>query len=172
MNSALLGHYALTLYRTLTRQRLYAALNVLGLAVGIAVFLVLWLDVRFETSFDRWISHADQIYLVETKLEGLGSAGSTMGATLDELRADYPQLVGTRYWPQGATIGEGSRTTSAQVDIVDPGFFKVFDLPLVGGDEAAIFRAPNDLLLTQGEARKYFGATNPLGHMTMRRPGP
>ena len=44
----MLGHYALTLYRSLTRHRLYAAINVLGLAVGVAVFLVLALDVRFE----------------------------------------------------------------------------------------------------------------------------
>ena len=55
-------HALLTLYRSLTRHRLYAALNILGLAVGIAVFLVLWLDVRFETSFERWIPNARNVY--------------------------------------------------------------------------------------------------------------
>ncbi len=47
------GHYLLTFYRSLSHHRLYAALNALGLAIGIAVFLALWLDVRFETSFDK-----------------------------------------------------------------------------------------------------------------------
>ena len=60
----MLSHYLLTLYRSLTRQWLYAALNVLGLAVGIAVFLVLMLDVRFETSFDDWIPDAANIYRI------------------------------------------------------------------------------------------------------------
>ena len=62
----MLAHYLVSLYRSLTRHRLYAALNVLGLAVGIAVFLVLWLDVQFETSFERWIPDASQIYELRT----------------------------------------------------------------------------------------------------------
>ena len=56
------AHYLLTLYRSMARHRLYAALNVLGLAVGIAVFLILWLNVCFETSFDRWIPDSSNLY--------------------------------------------------------------------------------------------------------------
>jgi putative ABC transport system permease protein len=169
MNSpALLGHYALTLYRVLTRQRLYAALNILGLAVGVAVFLVLWLDVRFETGFERCIPHADQIYLVQSRIAGMGRTPATMGATLEELRSDYPQLVGTRYWGQSATIRQGGQITSEQLEVVDPDFFKVFDLPLIAGDKATIFRAPDDLILTRAKATHYFGSANPLGqHLTI-----
>src|SRR5580658_4793701 len=106
-------HYILTFYRAMTRHRLYAALNVLGLAVGIAVFLVLWLDVRFETSFEQWIPNARSIYVVRTVWSGqysaLGANSYTMGGTLDELRGDYPQLVGTRVWPQGGTVRQGAQ---------------------------------------------------------------
>src|SRR5260221_6403547 len=56
------GNYALSLYRNLSRRWLYAGINVLGLALGIAVFGVLALVVRFETSFDRWIPGAQDIY--------------------------------------------------------------------------------------------------------------
>ena len=53
------GHALLTLYRSLTRHRLYAALNILGLAVGIAVFLVLVSRrAGSRTGFDRWIPEA------------------------------------------------------------------------------------------------------------------
>ena len=56
----------LSLYRSLTRHKLYAALNIGGLAVGIAVFLVLGLYVRFETSFEKWLPDHDKIYVVQT----------------------------------------------------------------------------------------------------------
>jgi len=163
---AVLNHYLLNLYRSLIRHRLYAALNVLGLAVGIAVFLVLMLDVRFETRFERWIPDASQIYIVRTSFIQSGGAGefyATMGGFLDELRGDYPQIVGTRYWDQAATIREGGRATAEQVDVVDPTFFKVFDLPMARGDKATLLNSPDQLVLTQAKARRYFGAADPIG---------
>jgi putative ABC transport system permease protein len=159
----MLNHYLLTLYRSLTRHRLYAALNVLGLAVGIAVFLVLILDVRFETGFERWLPHSDQVYLVRTWAIGIGAGGATMGAALDELRGDYPQLVGTRDWSQAATVRQGGRVTAEALEVVDPNFFQVFDLPLAAGDKKTIFRAPDDLILTRSKARQYFGSSDPIG---------
>jgi len=92
------AHHLLTFYRSLTRHRLYAALNVIGLAIGIAVFLALWLDVRFETSFEQWIPDARSIYLIHMFVPGQEPFRDTMGGALDELRGDYPQVVGTRDW--------------------------------------------------------------------------
>ncbi|MGC1301235.1 MAG: ABC transporter permease [Caulobacteraceae bacterium] len=163
----MLGHYLLTLYRALTRHRLYAALNVLGLAVGIAVFLVLWLDVRFETGFERWIPNADQIYAIRSawigKDAGPPSTGATMGVLLDQLRADYPQLVGARVLNSGGAIREGSHVTTESLNAVDPDFFKVFDLPLIAGDKATLLSSPRDIVLSQSKARQYFGSGNPIG---------
>jgi putative ABC transport system permease protein len=166
------GHYLLAFYRSMTRHRLYAALNVFGLAVGIAVFLVLWLDVRFQTSFERWIPDARSIYLVRSIWHGeysaYGAHDASMGATLDELQGDYPQLVGTRIWYQSATVRQGAQATSELVDVVDPSFFKVFDLPLAAGDKAGLLGAPDEVVLTQEKAKTYFGATNPIGkHLTL-----
>ena len=161
------SHYLLTLYRSLTRHRLYAALNVLGLAVGVSVFLVLWLDVRFETSFEKWIPDASQLYVVGTlwkkHSDAMADSTSTMGGTLEELRADYPQLVGTRIWPRGGTTRRGAEVTPEHVDVVDPNFFKVFELPLVEGDPSVALAAPDGVVLTQAEARRYFGAADPMG---------
>ena len=85
------ANWILTLYRSVARHRLYAAINVLGLALGVAVFLVLMLAVRFETSFEAWITHADQIYVLRSKDVILGAwCPGMMGAFLNELRADDP----------------------------------------------------------------------------------
>jgi putative ABC transport system permease protein len=158
------GHYLLTLYRVLTRQRLYAALNILGLAVGVAVFLVLWLDVRFETGFERWIPHSDQIYTIRTgNLGDHNPTGFTMGGLLDVLKGDYPQLVATRVWDQSSGVRQGSRITAEKVELVDPGFLKVFDLPLVEGDATSALQAPDEVLISRSRARRYFGSADPIG---------
>jgi len=160
-------HALLTLYRSLTKHRLYATLNILGLAVGIAVFLVLALYVRFETSFERWIPNASQIYVVRTiwTLTGevIPPSDATMGGLLDELRGDYPQLSGTRMWDARVTIRQGSQVTTEQLELVDPSFFKVFDLPMAAGDKASLLHRPDDLMVSQTLAKKYFGSANPVG---------
>jgi putative ABC transport system permease protein len=163
----MLTHYLLTLYRSLSRHRLYAAINVLSLAVGIAVFLVLFLDVRFETSFERWIPNVSQIYVIRTSgegpLSGVGSSEGTMGDLLDELRAENPGLIGTRMWGTAATVRQGGRVSGEQLDEVDRSFFQVFDLPLVAGEKARLFTRPDDLVLTAAKARQYFGDADPIG---------
>ena len=161
------GHALLTLYRSLTRHRLYAALNILGLAVGIAVFLVLSLYVAFETSFERWIPDAPQIYIVRQTWtfpgHGAQSSDNTMGGLLDELKADFPGLVGTQFWQQGGTVRQDTHATSEKVDVVSPDFLQVLDLPLVAGDKRTALKRPDDLLLTETRAKTYFGALDPMG---------
>jgi hypothetical protein len=85
----------LTLYRSLIRHRLYAALNIGGLAIGIAVFLVLGLYVRFETSYETWLPRNDRIYIVQTVWNMPdspfnGAYPNTMGGLLEEMKADFP----------------------------------------------------------------------------------
>ena len=161
------AHYLVTLYRSLTRHRLYAALNVLGLAVGIAVFLVLWLDVRFETGFETWIPDAGQIYELRTQWHMPGApkddSSSSMGGALEELRADYPNLVGTRIMSDNITLRQGAELQAEQLSIVDPNFFRVFPLKLLRGDQASALQAPDSVVLTQTKARLYFGGDDVLG---------
>ena len=160
-------HYLLTLYRALTKHRLYAALNILGLAVGIGVFLVLSLYVSFETSFEHWIPDAKSIYVIRTGWTVPGHAmqadSYTMGGLIDELQADYPQIVGTRTWGATATVRQGAQITSEEIQIVDPTFFKTFDLPVVAGDKARFLQRPDEVLISESRAKRYFGAANPIG---------
>jgi putative ABC transport system permease protein len=157
------AHALLTLYRSVTRHRLYAVINVLGLALGVAVFLVLMLVVRFQTSFEQWIPGSSQIYLIRTNARDQGWLPYTTGAMLDALRADYPQILGTRVSDTPASVRQGPTITAERVTPVDPTFFKVFDLPLVAGDRDRLLASPDNVVVSQAEARKYFGGANPMG---------
>ncbi|WP_242098621.1 ABC transporter permease [Sphingomonas sp. CROZ-RG-20F-R02-07] len=160
----------LSLYRSLTRHKLYAALNIGGLALGIAVFLVLGLYVRFETSFERWLPHHDGIYLVESDSKGIDSPFSgiyqnTMGGLLEQMKQDFPALVGTRIngGEGGGTVIRNGAAKQDDIARVDADFFKVFDLPMVIGDKTTALSDPLAIVVSRSAAKRYFGEGNPIG---------
>ena len=160
----------LSLYRSLARHKLYAALNIGGLAVGIAVFLVLGLYVRFETSFEKWLPDHDKVYVVQTvwNLPGSpfnGRYPDTMGGLLEQLQEDFPGTVGTRFWGgEGAgSILRRGVATKEDVAEVDPSFFDIFDLPMVSGDGRRALADPSGAIISERLARKYFGTSDPVG---------
>ncbi|MDF2640678.1 MAG: transporter [Novosphingobium lindaniclasticum] len=161
----------LSLYRSLTRHRLYAALNIGGLAVGIAVFLVLGLYARFESSFERWLPRNDGIYVLQTvwhlpESPFNGASPHTMGGLLEQMREDFPGLVGTRLrgGEKGGIVIRGGVASTEDVAQVDSSFFDVFDLPMVRGSGNAL-RQPSDVLISDTLARRYFGTSDPIGQM-------
>lgn len=159
----------LSLYRSLTRHKLYAALNVGGLAVGIAVFLVLGLYARFETSYEKWLPRHNGIYVMQTvwnmpESPFNGAYPYTMGGLLEQMREDFPGTVGTRIrgGRNGGTVIRGGIAAPADVAQVDPRFFDVFDLPMVRGGSTAL-RQPANVLISETLARQYFGTSDPIG---------
>ncbi|WP_343527093.1 ABC transporter permease [Sphingomonas sp.] len=172
----------LSLYRSLVRHKLYAALNIGGLAVGIAVFLVLGLYVRFETSYEKWLPRHQGIYLVQTIWKGMdspfvGTYHNTMGGLLVQMKEDFPGIIGTRYEggeDSGSVLRNG---VAVQEDVarVDPEYFQVFDLPMVAGQGAGALDNPGNIVISQSLARKYFGDANPVGRTlttSWRKPQP
>ena len=160
----------LSLYRSLTRHKLYAALNIGGLAVGIAVFLVLGLYVRFETGYEKWLPRHEQIYAVQTvwnmpESPVNGAYPYTMGGLLDQLRDDFPGVVGTRVrgGKGGGSVLSGGRAVSEDVAQVDPSFFRIFDLPMARGVSRGALDQPTGMVISESTARKYFGSMNPVG---------
>ncbi|MBY9064195.1 ABC transporter permease [Sphingomonas yunnanensis] len=157
----------LSFYRSLTRHRLFALLNIGGLALGIAVFLVLFLYVRFETGYDRSIPGADKLYIVQERYFTPGYPKEanpyTMGAFLERLRGDYPNLTGTRFWPMNAIVHQGSTVTDEQLAAVDPNFFALLSFPSIGGSPVKALASPDAAVITQQIARKYFGTQPAVG---------
>ncbi|WP_346015333.1 ABC transporter permease [Sphingomonas sp. GM_Shp_1] len=164
------GFVLTSLYRSLTRHKLYAALNIGGLAVGIAVFLILGLYVRFETSFERWLPHHDEIHVVRTELHLPGSPFNgaypvTMAGLFEQMRQEFPGLVGTRLrgGKLGGSVIREDDAIAADVVQVDPSFFDVFDIPMVRGDGRRALAEPSGALVSRSEAQRLFGDADPIG---------
>lgn len=156
--------------RSLARHRLYAALNIGGLAVGVMVFLVLFLFVRFELSFEKWVPAHDEVYLVQSSWNVPdspinGNYVHTMGGLLENLRDDFPTLMGTRIrgGKDGGVVQFNGRAVSDNVAQVDATFFDVFDLPMTAGTSSGVLEDPNSVVISESAAHRYFGEENPVG---------
>lgn len=159
---ALLGFF-----RSLTRHRLYAALNIGGLALGIAVFVVLGLYVRFETSYERWLPGVRHIWMIEshtpTDGESQRAIQSTPMAAWTAIKRDLPDTLGTRIDNTRAIVVQNGIGIPERAGLVDPDFFKVFEMPVLEGRVDGILADPSALVVTRKTAQKYFGDRSPIG---------
>lgn len=165
-----------SLVRSLGHHRLFAVLNIGGLALGIAVFLVLLLYVRFETGYDRALPGADRLWLVAEQYTRPGDPSapnySTLGNELVQLRGDFPQLEGTRFNTPSSTVLQEGQATTVDLATVDANFFALFPYPAITGDPAQALAQPDGLVLTETAARKFMGTAPAMGRtLTVRIEG-
>ncbi len=171
-------HTMLTsLYRSLARHRLYAVLNIGGLALGIAVFLVLFLYVRFETGYGRWLPGSDRLWLIHTQVAVPNfdpfDNVTTSARFLLLIQGGYRGPRGTRFPMGNASIRKGMGASSESVIRADPSFFRLLPYPAVAGDPMRAMRTPGAAAITETVARTYFGGTaNAMGRtLTMTQEG-
>ncbi len=175
----MLQNLLLTGFRNLWKQKRYALINLLGLATGIACFVLIGLYVQYQRSFDRFVPDHERVYRVVGKIEmeGQGEHSSSMVFGLGPtLYADHPELV-ERYcrWfdfqdPQhtlkvGDSLSTDRMFTESGLYLVDSTVFELFGYPLVQGDPRTALTKPGSIVLSQELAKKYFGDADPMGRM-------
>lgn len=175
----MLKNLLLTGFRNLWKQKLYTLINLLGLATGIACFVLIGLYVRYQRSFDRFVPHTERVYRVvgEIEMEGQGEHSSSMVFGLGPtLYHDHPELI-ERYcrWfdfqdPQhtlkvGDSLSTDKMFTESGLYLVDSTVFDLFDYPLIAGDPKTALAKPGSIVLSQELAKKYFGDADPMGQL-------
>ena len=151
------------------KQLGYTLLNVLGLTLGIATCLTIFLVVRYEFSYDGFNHLANRTYRV-TLTSGGGYNPSLSLAVAPRLRVDFPELqeVSQVWYRDGsktlATVQVGdSRYEERQLAFADGELPKVFDYTWLKGDARTALVAPGSVVLTETVAKKYFGAGEAMG---------
>jgi putative ABC transport system permease protein len=164
------ANYLAVALRRLARNRLGAAINIGGLAVGFAAVTLIGLFVLHELSYDRWLPDVDSLYKVEfTETEpGHGPLASAMtpAPLAAALLKDYGDIsVATRLKAKNYTVRQGNRQFTEEIYFVDPNFFDVFDLPVVAGSREAVLANGSNVAISERMARKYFGDDVPVGQV-------
>ena len=156
--------------RALTKNKTYAFINIVGLAIGLAACLLLLVYVRYETSYDRWLPNSENTYQFETFYTEKGT-GQTMNLQMasyvsgQRLRDNFPQVESMVYASGGGTTvlrnGEAMQVDNAS--LVNGPFFDTVQLPLLHGDPASALQNPGSVALSKSTAIRLFGTENPVG---------
>ena len=163
-------NYFKTAARNLVKNRIFSTVNILGLTLGFTCFILLSLYVANELSYDRFHSNSDQIYRVVQKITDKdGTTRKVAGVAPligTEALQQYPEVVDeTRLIEIGrVTVGnEPLSRAYERIWIAEPNFFRFFDFKFIHGDPATALSAPDNLVITESVARKYFGGTDVVG---------
>lgn len=175
----MLKYNLIVFVRNLKRQRLFSFINILGLSVGMASALIMYLYVSNELSHDRFHEKADRIYRInQTFIWGEGnknqfsSTGPGVSFALEEEVPEVEQI--TRIHTPGDFLMSYTRASKEIISIdqskvfaADSNFFQVFTFPLLKGNALTALRYPQTLVMTESTAKKYFGDEEPLGKMIL-----
>jgi putative ABC transport system permease protein len=157
--------------RALAKNRAYAAINIAGLALGIAACLLILGFVRYEFSYDSWLPDADQTYQLQDFYHPTKEGGEEYKLQLTSyaagvaLKKDFPQVERAVY-VKGVNlvaIKDGQPAAIDDAYMVDGAVFDVLQLPFLYGDRAHALDDPHAVTLSETQARTLFGTGNPMG---------
>src|SRR5215471_10225128 len=155
-------NYFKTAFRNLRKNKLYSAINIFGLTVGLAACLLIGVYIQHELSYDTFNVNAPRIVRVTMEYGAAGTVNTTAATgtkvgpqfkrTFPEVQ-EYVRIFGTH----NVVKSNGKMFDEPRILYADPAFFKIFSFHIVEGDRATALDAPDKIVLTQTMARKYFG---------------
>jgi len=168
-------NYLAAALRNLARNKLYAGVTIMGLAIGFAAAMLIGLYVRDELTFDRFLPDHERIYLMTSTVEMPGAKPIETKLSqiklAERLPLDFPEIelagrLTGAYFPPTVRRGE---TVAAEQSLyyADENFFRILRFPVLAGDLEHALDTPDSVVLTLGAARKYFGREDPIGQVLL-----
>ncbi len=165
----MIRNYVTTTLRYIKKEPGYTLLNILGLTVGITACLLIFLFVRYETSYDVYHERGERIFRISSDIREPDNAFRwavtqfPVGKTVKTDFAEVEEYV--RFFPNGISNVEIGDKNFVEEDFyfVDSTVFDIFTFDLVTGEANEALKAPNSIVLSQSMAEKFFGTENPMG---------
>ena len=149
--------------RHMRRHWGYSLINILGLAIGMACCILIFLWVQHELSYDRFHEKADNLYLITVSGEqGIGT--SSPWALVPALKNDFPEILkGSWYGVFPLLTRYENKSFFEDVALVDNEFLDMFTFPFIKGNPEYALEDLNSVVLTEQAAARYFGSEDPIG---------
>jgi ABC-type antimicrobial peptide transport system permease subunit len=164
----MIRNYFITAWRNLLRDKLYSAINIGGLAIGMAVSFLLLLYVYNEFSYDKFNVNADRLYKVFFKQSSNGNitTGNTSPAPLaSALKKDFAEIanVARTDFPNDVLINYQDKSLKVNTMAADESILDMFSFDFIYGNHKNALSQLSSIILTQSVAKAIFGNTDPIG---------
>lgn len=165
----MLKNYITIAINNLLKNKLYSAINIIGLAVGLAACILITLYVQDELSYDKHWDKADFIYRINNKLSFVPSLSDPFPLTspwlLPALKKDFPDEIetGTRVYEGTGEIKIGNTYYPGLITFVDKDFTNIFQCEVISGNLEKTLISPKNIALNEKTATHYFGKQDPIG---------
>ena len=161
----MLWNHIKTAFRVLRKQKLSSLINIAGLGIGLAFFILLVAYVRDELSFDRFHKKGDRTYILTSEFRG-HFVGGSHHFIAEMLEAEFPEVKPgstVRFAMHSQTVRREDRLLVQDFAFTDPGFFHMFSFDLIEGDPSQVLSAPHKIVITTATAEILFSGIDPLG---------
>ncbi len=166
-------NYIKIAWRNLTKQKLYSLINITGLAVGLAVCMMIMLYVAHEMSYDRFHKNGSRIFIPQAVIKiggnnlGLEYMSYAAGPIIQQSQPAVEGYMRTlsyfRPVVASTTAAPQAKFSEEHLLFADPDFFKFFSFKLITGSANDVLNKPFSVVISQDMAKKYFGAADPIG---------
>ena len=169
----MIRNYLKTAYRSLLKNKGFTAINVLGLALGLATCLLIVFYVFDELSYDHYNAKIDRIYRVNSDIKFGGNENSyavSPAPLAAAIKASFPEIEQVvRFRNRGGyQVKKGNQDIEEDNMIyTDPSIFNVFTIQMIDGDPATALKEPHSVVITDEMARKYFNRTTNVAGQTL-----
>lgn len=174
INTIMIGNYFKVATRNIAKRKLYSFINAIGLSIGIAFCVLIYLYIEDEKSFDRFHINKDHIYRLNEAsysvyAEQRGEDPVRKSAYLplplgNVLKDEVPEVQHlTRFRGGQAVFRYGEKVFNEGLTYVEADFFRMFSFPLLAGSAEHLFNDKHEIVLTPEIAEKYFGQEDPVG---------
>ncbi|MGD8779741.1 MAG: ABC transporter permease [Ignavibacteria bacterium] len=149
--------------RSIKKHKAFSAINILGLAIGMASCFLILLWVQDELSYDKFHKNADNLFIL-TIFNGEFTAAASPWALVSTLKKDFPEfLKGTRYVEGTRNVRYNEKKFYEKIALADEDFLEMFSFKFIKGNPKTALSNINSILITEEIAVKYFGDEDPIG---------
>ena len=169
----MLRNYLVVAFRNLVRNRVFSVINILGLAIGLACSILIFLWVQDELSADRFHEEGDRIYRViqDIVFEDEVTWAITQGPLGPSLADDFPEIEAFNriIWYYGHFY-QGENMFKLMGRLADSSFFDFYSIPLIRGNPSEVLVDPHSIVLTETTAKEIFGDNDPMDQVMVSPP--
>ena len=174
----MMRNYLRIAIRSILQHKLYSSINIGGLAAGLAVCMTIMLYVVHERSYDRFHQDAKRIFLLEGIAKTMGQPHTAIfqsyvnGPMMQHANPQVESFMRVHVLYSKSDLSLQSdptahHTESGNFILADSNFFRFFSFKMIKGDASSVLSEPNNIVLSQSAAKKYFGKQDPIGRLLM-----